>query len=65
MSILKGYEEYWMRVAKIGKRLFLPKKREFFYANNWRKCHSIEELRMWIKVADYKRSEIGVVKGWI
>ena len=43
-----------MRVTKIGKRLF--------YANNYRKSHSTEEFRRWIKVGDYKRRKIGWIQ---
>ena len=51
-----------MRVAKNWKKAFLPKKREFFYANSYRKDHSTEELRRWIRFGDYKRRKIGWVK---
>ena len=49
-------------MIQFHKRLFLPKKREFFNANNCRKCHSTEKFRRWIKVGDYKGRKIEVVK---
>ena len=51
-----------MRVAKNWKKGFFFLKRGSFYANNYRKDHSTEELRRWIRVGDYKRRKIGWIQ---